>query len=84
MSTAVDLSKPVIWTTKGNLNECDCEIYIEWIRNDEEVIFIKHVFHCGELVKREPHILKLKGFEAVGESAPKEGTRHGELASNLH
>jgi hypothetical protein len=64
----VDLSKPVVWTTKGNLNECDCEIFIEWIRNDEDVIFVKHIHYNGEEVKREPHILKLKGFESVAES----------------
>jgi hypothetical protein len=65
-----DLSNPIVWTTKGNLNECDCEIYIEWVRNDDEVIFIKHWFHQGEEVKREPHVLKLKGCESVAESAP--------------
>lgn len=68
----VDWSKPVVWTTKGNLNECDCEIYIEWIRSDDEIVFVRHVYHRGEEVKREPHILKLKGCETVAESQPQQ------------
>ena len=64
--TNVDITKPVIWTTLGNLNEHDCEIYIEWIKNDEEIVFIKHVKYRGETVKREPHVLKLRGADEVG------------------
>ncbi len=67
--TNVDITKPVIWTTLGNLNECDCEIYIEWIKNDDEVVFVKHVYYHGEEVKREPHILKLRGVESKAEAA---------------
>lgn len=62
--TNVDITKPVIWTTLGNLNEHDCEIYIEWVKNDEEIVFIKHVKYRGETVKREPHVYKLVGPEA--------------------
>lgn len=78
----VDLSKPVIWTSLGNINECDCEIYIEWIRNENEVIFVKHVFHKGEEIKREPHILKLKGCEALADYAPEHV--NGKHPSDLH
>lgn len=65
--TNVDITKPVIWTTLGNLNECDCEIYIEWQQSEESIVFIKHVFYKGEQVKREPHVLALKGIESRGE-----------------
>lgn len=67
---SVDLAKPVVWTTLGNLNECDLEIYIEWVRNEEEVIFIKHWHHQGVEVKREPHVLKLKGCESLAQNVP--------------
>lgn len=77
--TNVDITKPVIWTTKGNLNECDCEIYVEWqfaasakarlfrwllrFLANGEIVFVRHVKHNGDEVKREPHILKLTAAE---------------------
>lgn len=82
---ALDLDKPVIWTTLGNINECDLDQFngnpfkIDWqvVTRESDpnvldhIVFVKEYFLKGELVKREPHVLKPNGIESVAESAPK-------------
>lgn len=77
----VDLSKPVVWTTIGNVNECDLDQFngnpfrIDWqiaTRNDDSnvidnIVFVKEYYLKGELVKREPHVLKPNGAESIAE-----------------
>jgi hypothetical protein len=61
----VDLSQPVIWTSRGNINESDVEKFYEWAFYDlsgnpipqPEGIIIKHMAGCrdkntGEEIKR--------------------------------
>lgn len=80
---SIDISKPIVWTTLGNMNECDldqfdgapCKISWQIVVDPENTLVIDHVvlvkeFYCkGTLVKREPHVLKLKGCATVAESA---------------
>lgn len=82
---SLDLSKPIVWTTLGNLNECDLDQFngnpfkLEWqvgTRPDDpnildHIVFVKEWFYKGELVKREPHVLKPNGVESVAEAPPK-------------
>lgn len=78
---SIDLEKPIVWTTKGNINECDLDQFngnpfkLDWqveTRPDggviDSIVFVKEWFLKGELVKREPHVLKPNGVESVAES----------------
>jgi hypothetical protein len=78
---SVDLGKPVIWTTKGNVNECDLDQFdgnsfkLTWqivtdpVQTDvlDHVVCVKEFYLQGELVKREPHVLKLRGIESLAQ-----------------
>lgn len=74
----VDLSKPVVWTTRGNFNECDLDQFgAECFKTDwqvvtresdpnviDHIVFAKEFYIGGELVKREAHVLKPNGCES--------------------
>lgn len=52
----IDLSKPVIWTSKGNLNESDVAKFCEWSIDPVSglVVFVlgARLKSTGEIVKR--------------------------------
>ena len=82
MTKTVDLSKPVVWTTKGNINESELDQFngnpfrIDWqiaTRADDpnvidNIVFVKEYYLQVELVKREPHVLKPNGVESIAEA----------------
>jgi hypothetical protein len=55
----IDLDQPVIWTTKGNVNESDVEKFSDWeFPNDGTIV---HVVGCrdkvtGEVIKRAVYV----------------------------
>jgi len=64
----VDLSKPVIWTSLGNINEDQCVFRYEWQFTETSCVFIKHVYFQGQEVKREPHVYVLQGSSSEAQS----------------
>lgn len=64
----LDLSKPIIWTSKGNVNVSDLEHYVQWIETPEapgEVTFREVYMLNGEIVREDRHVRKLLiGVEA--------------------
>ncbi len=52
---------PLIYTTKGNVLVSKLKYSHEWIQTNEEIIFSEKYTLDGEVVKRNVHVLKLKG-----------------------
>ena len=57
--TNVDITKPVIWTKRGNVNEDDVVKFSEWERHGETIV---HIIGCrdkvtGEELKRGVYVL---------------------------
>ncbi len=54
----IDLSKPVIWTSKGNLNEDDLDKFVEWEEHEGATVCIvgARLKSTGEIVKRGVYV----------------------------
>lgn len=66
----IDTTKPLIWTTKGNLPVEDLKLHHFWIDNDNETTYVEEWYLGEELVKRNVAVmLKKPAHEAVGETA---------------
>jgi hypothetical protein len=59
----LDLSKPIIWTSQGNMNECDLDYRTGWGMQDDSILFAEEYYLKGttELVKRSVHVFKPQG-----------------------
>ena len=60
--------KPLIWTTKGNLPEDSLRHEISWVTSDEEISLIERYFLGDEEVKKNVHVLKLRGISTESEA----------------
>lgn len=68
MST-VDITKPLIWTTKGNVPVEDLKMRHFWIDNEQETTYVEEWYMGDEMVKRSVAVMLKKPIDAFGETA---------------
>lgn len=76
----LDLTKPIVWTELGNVNEDRCEIYVGFIKSEDgsSVVFVKEHRLDGRQIRREAHVCILKGLSIEATNAPApEGNTNG-------
>lgn len=65
----VDLSRPVIWTSKGNVNVDTLEKYLQWSRHDDTVK-VRIVYKLdGEVVREDAYGWVIDGLSTLAEQA---------------
>jgi hypothetical protein len=64
----LDINKPIVWTTKGNVNsDAITKTYPVWVENDD-FIQVKFVYEIGGEVVREDVYTRMKrGMAFTGE-----------------
>lgn len=67
MSTELDITRPVIWTINGNVNEDTLTYRTRWDITDTYYKFVEqHVDADGNVVKESAHVYDLRGLSAEG------------------
>jgi hypothetical protein len=65
--TELDLTKAIVWTELGNINEDQCEVYIGFQKSEDDssVVFVKEhrLKDGGRQIRREAHVCILKGLQ---------------------
>jgi hypothetical protein len=64
----LDINKPILWTTKGNVNDDKLtKAYPVWIENDD-YIQVKFVYEIdGEVVREDIYTKMKRGMSFAGE-----------------
>lgn len=65
----LDQSKPMMWTTHGNMNVDALEHFIEWQKNGDAVVFIQVAKYNGEEVRRDTYVHMIEGLSSLAEQA---------------
>ncbi len=60
----LDLSRPIIFTSRGNMQEADLRQQVTWEVNDDQIIMADEWYFGTELVKRSVHIYQKKPLDA--------------------
>lgn len=57
--TEIDITKPIVWTSRGNVNEDDVEKFSEWEQHDGTIVHIIGYRDkmTGEVIKRGVWVL---------------------------
>lgn len=63
----LDSTRPMMWTTLGNMNVDALEHYIEWQKNGDSVVFIQVAKFNGEEVRRDTFVHIIKGLSSLTE-----------------
>jgi hypothetical protein len=59
--------KPLIFTTKGNLELDTLTHKVEWRQSSEQIVFIETYKLNGEIVKESSHVCILTGVAPIGD-----------------
>jgi hypothetical protein len=65
----LDLSKPVIWTSLGNINADELEHFVEWQKNGDSIVFVEVYKKGGVEVRRNAHAHIINGLSTLTETA---------------
>jgi hypothetical protein len=61
--------EPLIYTTRGNVPLSSLRHVPGWQVNADEIVFYEEYYAGDELVRRDAHVLKLRGDAAVPQQA---------------
>lgn len=64
----LDLSKPIIWTVRGNVNEDELSLSVHWEENEDTATMVEtYTFKAdGELARQSKHVFARKGLDMSG------------------
>ena len=65
----INMTQPLVYTTKGNLPVADLTHEVEWRVSDDQIVFVETYRLDGEVVKQSSHVKILTGVAMSGDAS---------------